>query len=211
MPRSVSRARPGSRGMSLSQVSTIGELVKLELRRRQFSSILARRVVDGPVGKLLAKKFADDFYVWMHIYNSLIVKTVRVDRQAEPQGMVLDLNAQGSSLNAIVVEEMPTGVGSKVDVHLFSIPNVGGFITRAKIADYMGVLGLKPADPYSLAAVYRDHPRFVYGKPCRTDWEDRNKQHCYMAFEVREGGVHVIVEHEMDEIDDNWWFAGVPK
>jgi hypothetical protein len=139
--------------------------------------------------------------------DDTISRTVKVDRSRTAQEA---LKATGRNLyvNDDVVELMPQGEGDEVEVNLF---NVGRYITDDELNKEFYLRGLKPVDPFALAALNEAYPAFADEKPNATHWKDAQGNWCYAIFGRWRGERRVNVNRNAGDWNDNYWFAGVRK
>ena len=140
-------------------------------------------------------------------FSEMIVRRVKVNRDRTPQEM-LDAIGWKKYFDKQVVPTMPRGEGDDVEVIFF---NVGHHITDAELDQEYELRGLKPADPYSVAAVNEADPEFSDTRPNCTHWKDANDKWCYVVFDRVDDGHEVHVEQNNSYWDDYWWFAGLRK
>lgn len=144
--------------------------------------------------------------------SNLIVRRAKVNRTRSPQE-VLDATGRKQYTDRKVVDAMPHGEGDEVEVVLFKpdLRERGGYISDNDLEKEFDLLGLKPADPYSIAAVNEAEPAFADEKPHGTHWKNADGKWCYAAFGHWGGGRLVYVSRGGRDWDDGWWFAGLRK
>ncbi|MBX4210510.1 hypothetical protein KW783_00870 [Candidatus Parcubacteria bacterium] len=113
-----------------------------------------------------------------------------------------------------VVDAMPRGDGAEVEVIFFKpdLSDRNGFISDDDLEKEFELRGLKPSDPYSVAAVNEADAAFADEKPHGTHWKDSKGKWCFVAFD-QWGGVEsgVRVDRRDRGWRDYWWFAGLRK
>ncbi|OGY64581.1 MAG: hypothetical protein A3B92_00400 [Candidatus Harrisonbacteria bacterium RIFCSPHIGHO2_02_FULL_42_16] len=137
-----------------------------------------------------------------------ITRIVRVNRIRSPQEA---LNATGRNqyVNPDVINAMPKGEGEKTKVVFFSL---GHWVSDEDLEREYEARGLKPVDPYSLAAVNEADPAFADSHPNSTHWKDSNGQWCYTVFcHWIAGGRRVNVNRIGVGWRGGWWFGGLRK
>ena len=140
--------------------------------------------------------------------SNLIIRKVKVNRNRSPKEM-LDATGRKQYTDSGVVAKMPKGEGEEIEVFFF---NLGRFVNDNDLEKEYDFCGLKPADPYSQAAVNEADPAFADKYPNGTHWKDANGKWCFATFDHwRDGGRRVSVGRNGDGWDDRWWFAGVRK
>jgi hypothetical protein len=85
------------------------------------------------------------------------------------------------------------------------------YVSDADLDKEYELRGLKPADPYSLAAVNEDDPAFADDHPNGTHWKDGDGNWCYAVFRRWFDERDVFVSRDGNGWDDGWWFAGLRK
>ena len=142
---------------------------------------------------------------------SLIIRTVKVNRGRSPHE-ALDATGRAKYTDHEVVDSMPRGEGDEIEVAFFKPDLSGnGYISDDDLEQEFELRGLKPADPFSLAAVNEADPAFADGKPHGTHWKDANGNWCCAAFIYWHDGRRVHVSRNGGGWDASWWFAGVRK
>ena len=111
-------------------------------------------------------------------------------------------------VNDEVAETMPRGEGEEAVVCFFKLDR---FISDDKLEEKYELRGLKPADPYSLAAVNAADPSFADEHPNGTHWKDAQGEWCYVAFDRWRDERHVYVGRSDWDWSDHWWLAGLRK
>ena len=115
-----------------------------------------------------------------------------------------------------VVDSMPQGCGDRVEIRFFKIDSEDrGYLDFSDdaIDREFELRGLKPADPYSVAAVNELDPAFAdYHANC-TRWR-HNGCWCYAMFssQIDRAGIRRevrIVSHRYHIRGVVWWFAGI--
>jgi len=193
-----------------SQIGKAQELVGSALRKSGLSSAPFQLVLeqqgDGIVADVLAV-----FRKRVEAISNLIVRHAKVNRSRKPDET---LKATGRKVyaNNDVVKAMPRGAGNDAEVIFFKLDLAGGYITDNNLEKEYELRGLKPADPYSLAAVNEDDLAFTDDHPNSTHWKDANDRWCYAAFRRwRDDERRVDVRRDDGGWRDDWWFAGLRK
>lgn len=144
--------------------------------------------------------------------SNLIVRKVKVDRSRSPQDAI---NATGRAglINSQVVNAMPTAEADEVEVVFFKVDMVGrnGYISDDDLEKEFELRGLKPADPFSVAAVNEADPAFADEKPNGTHWKDNEGDWCYATFCRWRDKRLVNVGRRDDHWDGGWYFAAIRK
>ncbi len=137
---------------------------------------------------------------------SLIVRTVAVNRTRTPQQM-LKATKRTEYVNDSVVEVIPAGNGNEVEVKFF---NLKKYASPAEVAAAYEKYNLVP-DVYAVAAVNELDPEFSDKYPNAVQWQDKNGNWCYGAFN-RDGDERGVgVRRDAYGWPGVWWFGGVPK
>jgi hypothetical protein len=145
--------------------------------------------------------------------GTVVVRHAKVYRR---RGREEALNATGRNqyLNDVVVMTMPKGMHAEVDVVFFKpdLSESGGRISDVSLDKEYERRGLKPADPYSLAAVNETDPAFADDHPNGSHWKDRSGNWCFVTFDSWLDRRRVFVDY-CDGVDwsGTWWFAGISE
>lgn len=144
--------------------------------------------------------------------SELIVRKVRVNRRRTPQE-ALDATGRSQHTDKEVVDSMPKGEGDEVEVVFFKpdLSQRNGYISDDDLEKEYELLGLKPADPISVAAVNEADPAFADEKPHGTHWKDAKGNWCFASFGCWVSGRRVRVRRFGGDWLGLWWFAGLPK
>ena len=139
--------------------------------------------------------------------SSVIVRRVPVNILRAAQ-QALDATGRKQYTDSDVVAAMPKGAGGEVEVHFFKLDR---YISDNDLEDEYASHGLKPVDPYSLAAVNEADPAFADEYPNSTHWKDAAGKWCFAAFRRWGVGRGLDVGRGDDVWSVSWWFAGVRK
>ena len=139
--------------------------------------------------------------------SNMIIRHVKVNRNLTPEEA---LNATGRRqyVTDSVVKTMPRGKGKKATIYFFK---EGRNICDSELENRCKQHGLKPADPYELAAVNEADPVFADEHPNGTHWKDENGKWCYTAFYRWDDERGVDVYRSDGDWGDYWWFPRVRK
>lgn len=108
-----------------------------------------------------------------------------------------------------VMKSMPTGKGYEATVEFF---RCGRKISNENLAKEYKKLGLRPADPYEIAAVNEADPHLADKYPNGTHWRNKKGRWCFIAFNPIDGLRYirrVFVRYQEGTWSDIWWFGGV--
>ena len=153
---------------------------------------------------LSAKGLAHDllavFRKYIELFSNLIMRLVQVDRRRTPEEAIA-ATGRKQYVNSAVVAAMPKGSGDEAKVIFFkpdaSAYDANGWMSDEKLEQEYASRNLKPADPYSLAAVNEGDPAFADEHPNATHWQDADGKWCYAAFCQWDDERHVNV-HRYD-------------
>lgn len=177
----------------------------LQKHRSELSSEPVQQILGQPefVGEMvgvLRKR--------VEVISSLTIRHAKVDGTRSPQ-KALDATGRKQYTDKDVVKAMPKGESGEVEICFFKL---GRYVSDDDLEREYDLHGLKPADPYSLAAVNEADPAFADTQPNCTHWKDSNGKWCYAAFDQwYDGGRRVFVSRRGHVWNDYWWFAGVRK
>ncbi len=160
----------------------------------------------------LAGEMFDLFRRRVEAVSNIITRRVKVDRTRTPEA-VLAATGRKQYVTDNVVATMPKGDGNDVTVHFFKLDlsERNGYISDNDLEKEFDLRGLKPADPYSPAAVNEADPVFADEHPNATHWKDANGKWCFATFRRWRGGRYVGVYRNDFDWGDDWWFAGLRK
>ena|SRR3989344_1665272 len=194
------------KGITAGQIGKIYDVLVAALQKSNLPSKETQQVLEIQGGAL-----ADEFVVMLRkrvdAISDMIIRHVTVNRSRTPE-QALDATKRTTYLNASVVATMPQGSGDEVEVFFFKL---GRYVSDADLDKEYELRGLKPADPYTLAAVNDADPAFADDHPNGTHWKDENGSWYYAAFHSWHDERHVDVLHNDYGWDDGWWFAGCRK
>jgi hypothetical protein len=178
--------------------------VLLEKHAPEFPSEAVQTALGQPglVGEMFAV-----FRKHVEAVSNMITRRVKVNRNREPRA-VLDATGWKQYTNSAVVSAMPHGEGEEVDVVFFKLDR---FVSDVDLEKEYELRGLKPADPYSLAAVNEVNPAFADEHLNSTHWLDADGKWCFAAFGRWGVERSVNVDRDGRGWDNDWWFAGLRK
>ena len=139
--------------------------------------------------------------------SNLIIRRAKVNRTRNAQ-VAIDATGRRQYTDKDVVNAMPNGEGEEAEVVFF---NLGRYVSDTDLDKEYELRGLKPADPFSLAAVNEVDPAFADQKPNATHWKDSNGKWCYAAFYQWYGERLVYALRHVSGWVGGWWFAGLRK
>jgi hypothetical protein len=198
--------------MKMSPSLTAGQIVKFTdlqtaaLRKSGLPVKETQQVLETH-GGTLADEFVALVRTRVDAISDLISRLVSVKRNRTPQ-QALDATKRVQYTTASVVNSMPKGEGDKVEVVFFK---VGHYVSDTDLEKEYELRGLKPADPYSLAAANEADPTFADEHPNGTHWKDADGKWCFAAFRRWVGERSVGVGRRVSDWSDDWWFAGFRK
>lgn len=146
------------------------------------------------------------------VLDEQIVRKVKVDRSRSQQEAI-EATGRAQYTDRKVVDAMPKGDGDEVEIVFFK-PDLlerDGLITDDDLEHEFELHGLKPADPYSLAALNEVDSTFADEMPHGTHWKDAKGKWCYASFDSWSGMRRVDVYRRDYGWSNSWWFAGVRK
>ncbi len=155
----------------------------------------------------LAGEMFSIFRTRVEAISNLVTRRATVKRNQTGQ-QAIDVTGRRQYTDKDVVDAMPQGEGEEVEVVFF---NLGRYVSDANLDKEYELRGLKPTDPFSLAAVNEADPAFADEKPNSTHWKDSNRKWCYATFYRWSGERSVSVYRNGNGWLDYWGFAGVRK
>ncbi len=199
---------PGAMGMYFEKERTMANAVNLPGDR------LAGMMMDL-CAKLRAENLTlDQFDLFLQHKNpfekmgdDMFIRHVTVSRTRTPMEAI-DATGRNKYLTNDAIKTMPRGEGDEAYVIFFKL---GREVSDADLDKEYELRDLKPADPYTLAAVNEADPAFADEHPNGTHWQDVHGNWCYAAFGRWRDERHVGVYRIDDGWGDHWWFAGLRK
>ena len=142
--------------------------------------------------------------------SDMIVRRVTVDRSRNPQ-QVLDATNRKQYTDPSLMASMPGGDNGTEEVDVYFFQQLNRWVSDSKLENEYELRNLKPADPYSLAAVNEADPAFADEHPNGTHWKDAEGYWCYAVFHRWDGERYVRVDRRVHVWFEFWWFAGLRK
>ena len=192
--------------ITAGQIAKINENLAAALRKSGFSKDPVQKIIETQ-GDALVAEMVEPLRRRVEAISGFIVRRISVNRARTPKEAI-DATGRQQYVTDSVVETMPHGEGEEAEVHFF---NLDRYVSDSDLDKEYELRGLKPADPYSLAAVNEADPAFADEYPNSTQWKDANSKWCYAAFYRWHDGRYVYVYRSVDDWDAYWWFAGVRK
>ena len=203
---------PSADIITAGQIGKICDLVSSRLRKSGLASEPTQMALETQ-GKELTDDVVAAIRKRVEAVSNMIVRHVSVNRNLTPQE-VLDATGRKQYTDKSVVEAMPKGEGKKVEVIFFK-PRPGayqnGWLSDEALDKEFDFFCLKPADPYSQAAVNEDDSAFADERPNGTHWKDAQGHWCFAAFDRWRDGRYVDVDRRDVDWHAHWWFAGLRK
>ncbi len=201
-----------AQSMTPSKTMTAGQFDKTV---HTYRALLEKHASDFPADAVqtvlgqseLASEMFAIFRKRVEALSNLIVRCAKVNRARKPQE-VLDATDRKQYTDPEVVDSMPRGEGAEVEVVFF---NLDRFVSDADLDKEYELRGLKPTDPYSLAAVNEADPAFADEKPNGTHWKDAAGKRCFVTFSRWNGERGVIVGRGAHSWNDHCLFSGLRK
>ena len=189
------------------QIGQICDRLTTKLRESGLLSEAVQKVLKMP-GNAALDEMVAVFRRHVEAQGEFITRHATVNR-TRTQQEAITATGRNKYVNDDVVASMPKGEGNEVDVIFFKL---GHNISDADLDKEYELRGLKPADPYSLAAVNEADPAFADEHPNGTHWKDVADKWCYAAFsQWLVDDRHVSVNRFGFGWVVDWWFAGVRK
>lgn len=191
--------------ITLGQISKLQETLGAALRKSGFSQEAVQRVLETQ-GEALTAEWLAALQKRVDTQSNQIVRRAAVDRKRSPKA-ALEATQRNLYVNNSVVAAMPRGEGEEVEVIFFKVGR--RYVSDADLEKEYERRGLKPADPYSLAAVNEVDPTFAVNQPNCTHWKDSSGRWSCIIFDDWRGRQEVRVCDNDDGWHNNkWWFAG---
>lgn len=166
------------------------------------------------LGMAMTAPFRKYVQLRVETLRTMFVRRVFVNRDRTPQELIHAMRWRGFScpyLDPTLLNTMPRGEGDEVEVVFFRL---GYFVKEAALKKEHKILGLKPVDPYSLAAVNEVEGRFAYEHESGTYWKDAQGNRGCMTFKGHpsDGPKMSVFQPATDaHWGPDYWFAGIRK
>lgn len=192
--------------MTDGQIDKAVDLFRAGLRkhRSEFGSDAMQQTLGN---KELVPELLGVFRKYVEMISDCVVRHFTCNRARTPNE-VLNATGREQYIDREVVNSMPRGEGEEGDVAFF---NLGRYVSDDNLEKEYELRGLKPADPYSLAAVNAADPAFADEHPNGTHWKDKNGNWCFAAFGRCADERRVGVRRRGGGWGGRWWFAGFRK
>lgn len=203
---------PSESRITPSQIGKIQEDLGAALRKSGLPKGPVQQIIETQMSALTAD-IISVVRKRVEAVSNLIVRVVSVNRSRAARA-ALEATGRRLYVTESVVAAMPKGEAESVEVCFFkpdpSEYDRNGLISDDDLEKAFALRGLKPVDPYRLAAINEADPAFADVRPNATHWQDADGNWCYAAFFRWYGHERgVFVGRRVDEWDDYWWFAGV--
>mgnify|MGYP001558698554 CR=1 FL=1 len=205
---------PSENSITAGQIGKVCDLLTPALRKSGLQNEPTQQVIEHQGDALVADMVAV-VRKRVEAISNLIVRHAIGNRNHTPEE-ALKATGRRQYVTDSVVKTMPRGATAEADVYFFkpdkSAYDKDGLINDDNLAKEYELRGLKPADPYLLAAVNEADPAFADDHPNGTHWKDKDGKWCYAAFyRWYDDERRVLVDRYDDVWGDYWWFAGVRK
>ena len=203
--------------MTPSKTMTEGQITKavgnframLEKHAGEFPAEVVQAVLGDPglAGEMLAVLRRR-----VEAVSKRIVRKIGVIRNRSAQE-ALKATGRAQYRTGEVVNAMPNGENAEEEIFLFKLDlsKRGGWISDNDLMKEFDLRGLKPVDPFALAALNEADPDFADEKPNATHWKDADGNWCYAVFGRWDGERRVYVCRYDEGLDDRYCVAGVRK
>lgn len=207
----ATKATTQSNTITNGQIGQICDRLTTKLRESGFPTEPVQSVLSEPGGSFIDEMFVA-FRKRVYAVSSLIVRKVTVNVNRTPQE-ALDATQRKQYTDRKVVDRMPKGLGGEVEIVFFKpdLSERDGHISDDDLEKEYELRGLKPADPFSVAALNEADPAFADEKTHGTHWKDENGKWCYATFSRWGGERELVVYRDDVGWDGGWSFAGVRK
>lgn len=194
------------KSITAGQIAKFLDLQAAALRKSGLPSEQTQQVLESQ-GDVLANEVVAMLRKHVKAIINMIVRHVLVNRSRSWQEAI-DATGRSKYLTDNVSLPQSEGEGEEADVVFFEIDR---YISDSDLDKEYKLRGLKPADPYALAAVNETDPAFADHYPNGTHWKDADDNWCYVAFLRWRVERRVDVGRRGREWSGGWWFAGVRK
>ncbi len=202
---------PSNEPISGGLIGKINDLLGAALRKSGLPLHPTQEVVEEQGAAIVAACVAE-IRKRVGVLMNLITRVVTVNARA-PRA-ALETTGRRLYVTESVVTTMPKGQEGEAPVYFFkpdaSAYDKNGLISVDDVEKQFDLCGLKPVDPYRLAAVNEADPAFADDHPNVTQWKDAEDNWCYASFD-RWCGERSVDVGRGGKWSDRWWFAGVRK
>lgn len=206
MAKTMTASGSSVKPMTDGQIESALEQLRAAMRKHRsgISSDVAQQVlgVDN-LGMLMFAPFRER----AEAISNLITRRVPVNRGRQPEE-ALAATGRKQYTDSEVVKAMPRGEGDEVEVVFFKL---GHNVSDVDLDREYELRGLKPADPFSLAAVNEADPAFADQKPNCTHWQGAGGKWCCASFRRWVDERRLGVYRGDYGWGGGWWFAGLRR
>jgi len=200
---------PSTEIITLGQIAKIQENLGAGLRK---SGILkdAMQMALQYNGPAIIRAMVEAVRKCAERFRYMIVRHVTVDRNQNPFDALKETGCNLYVFNYLV-ETMPKGNGTEVDVFFFKL---GYPVDNVGLENEYELRGFKPADPYSLVKANKDDHTLADKHPNCTYWRNSKGEMCLISFDQwRSGNRDVGIRYSDNKSlwSEYQWFAGIPK
>lgn len=216
----ISITLPSTEGITDQQISTLQGILAEALRGSVLHKDSIQRVIDEHA-PAVASNLLSIIKKQVEAIEKVLVFRVTVDRTRLPQTLWRSLNEVGISATYLgghtslirILEEMPRDGENEVDVFLVHFDR---FVYPKDLQTELDLYGLKPADPYSLAALMRTNPGLIAEKCLiATQWKNKDGDWCHMEFQSYDNKSSVYADTwdkpESYGYGERYWIACIRK
>lgn len=133
-----------------------------------------------------------------------VLRRVTVNRNLTPWEAIAATGCD-PYIDLSITERLPRGTSEEVELVFFQLER--HYTTDDELEKEFVRRGLKPADPFALAAANAADFRLA-NMPHGTHWKDAHGRWCDITFDSCSGNRRVRV-HTGGDWERYWWFAGV--
>lgn len=200
-------ARTVTPSITAGQIGKLQEILGAGLRKSGLPGNLVQQVLETQ-GDLLVAEFVSVVRRRVETVSTMIVRRAKVDRTLTPQ-RVLDATGRRQYADPDVVANMP-GRGDDIEELNIVFFSCGRFASNEEVKRTCTLLGLEGlADPYAVAQVNTDDPKFAGTHPNATLWKDASGEWCCVAFGSSLDEHYVRVGRNASGWTAGWRFAAV--
>lgn len=193
--------------MTSGQMTKFYELFVAALRKSNLPNEQTQEVLERQ-GAILADECVALLRKRVEAISNLILRHAIGNRNHTPE-KALKATGRRQYVTDSVVKAMPRGATAEADVYFFKL---GRYVSDDDLEKEYALCGLRPTDPYLLAAINEADPAFADDHPNGTHWKDKDGKWCYAAFYRWHGDERGVGVGRYDgDWRDNWFFAGVRK
>lgn len=192
------------------QITKIQDLLASQLRKSKAIFREPLQDVLEILGDQMVKEMIAVVHDHLAVRNGMVVVKIFVNPNYSLQE-ALSRTWCRQNIVTEIVQTMPRDLGGSTKIFFFRPSRKGRLLYDENLREEYENRGLKPVDPYSLAAVNEADPAFAATKPNLTHWKNDRGQWCHATFKEISGDRFLTIDYSSTHWNPEWWFGGVKK